>query len=148
MLYVVLLILYLLYKRIKSMPYMLDEKKYMERQKENLDKMQVALKDVRVFGNDYYNTTIKGCMVLCALVETFMIIFYFLLGVELGNPFFAVLSSLEVGTCIMNYKIEVFDDKMFEFDFKNVRYHKYWILFNIVLDYVYYFMALYLLLIK
>ena len=148
MTYTLIVILYLLYQRIKSISYILDEKKYLEKQKENIDKVNDAFKDVKVFGNDFYKTTIKTCMALCALIETFMVIFYSLLGVELGNPVFAVLSSLQVGICIINFKIQVIDEKIFEFEMKNVRYHKYMFLFNVVLDYIYYFMALYLIFIK
>ena len=41
------------------------------------------------------------------------------LGVELGNPVFAVLSSLEVGTCVIGLKMQMIDEKMFEFDINN-----------------------------
>lgn len=145
MIYVTIVILYLLYQRTKSMSYILDEEKYMAKQKENLDKIENSLKDIKVLGNDYCNTIIKISIIICGLIEAFMIMFYFLLGVELGNPIFAILSTLEVSSCIISFKIQVIDEKMFEFDFKNVRYHKYMIMFNAGLDYIYYLMALYLL---
>lgn len=129
----------LLFYRIKSTPSNLSKTIWRKRLQKSIDKMK----------EQEMNDTIKGASVLIVLfMELFLIIFYAILGTCLGTTTFIVLSALQIMTCIVSTIKSLADfNTAFSTDINEHKFYRLWFLFNVVLDYIYYPMAIYILLV-
>ena len=129
----------LLFYRIKSTPSNLSKTIWRKRLQKSIDKMK----------EQEMNDTIKGASVLIVLfMELFLIIFYAILRTCLGTTTFIVLSALQIMTCIVSTIKSLADfNTAFSTDINEHKLYRLWFLFNVVLDYIYYPMAIYILLV-
>lgn len=80
-------------------------------------------------------------------IELFLIIFYIVLGNKIGTIEFIVMSALQVFTCLWSLGVNLPEVKtVFSYDVENFKFHRFQLLFNVVLDYIYYPWAIYMLL--
>ena len=80
-------------------------------------------------------------------IELFLIIFYIVLGNKIGTTEFIVMSALQVFTCLWSLGVNLPEVKtVFSYDVENFKFHRFQLLFNLVLDYIYYPWAIYMLL--
>jgi hypothetical protein len=80
-------------------------------------------------------------------IELFLIIFYIVLGNKIGTTEFIVMSALQVFTCLWSLGVNLPEVKtVFSYDVENFKFHRFQLLFNVVLDYIYYPWAIYMLL--
>lgn len=80
-------------------------------------------------------------------IELFLIIFYIVLGNKIGTTEFIVMSALQVFTCLWSLGVNLTEVKtVFSYDVENFKFHRFQLLFNVVLDYIYYPWAIYMLL--
>ena len=80
-------------------------------------------------------------------MELFLIIFYIVLGNKIGTTEFIVMSALQVFTCLWSLGINLSEIKTaFSYDIEDFKFHRFQLLFNVVLDYIYYPWAIYMLL--
>lgn len=90
-----------------------------------------------------------GATLILLAIELFLIIFYTLLGNKIGTTKFIVLSALQVVTCFWNISINFSDFKTaFSYNIEDHKFHRFQLLFNLILDYIYYPLAIYTLLSK
>ena len=80
-------------------------------------------------------------------IELFLIIFYIVLGNKIGTTEFIVMSALQVFTCLWSFCINLSEFKTaFSYNIEDFKFHRFQLLFNVVLDYIYYPWAIYMLL--
>ena len=80
-------------------------------------------------------------------MELFLIIFYIVLGNKIGTTEFIVMSALQVFTCLWSFCINLSEFKTaFSYNIEDFKFHRFQLLFNVVLDYIYYPWAIYMLL--
>ena len=80
-------------------------------------------------------------------IELFLIIFYIVLGNKIGTTEFIVMSALQVFTCLWSLGVNLPEVKtVFSYNIENFKFHRFQLLFNVVLDYIYYPWAFYMLL--
>ena len=137
----VILVLLLLH-RIKTTPSNLSKRVWMKRLRKSKDNLKAKQNEVPM------TDTIKGATLLIVLLfELFLIIFYAVLGCSIGTTTFIVLSVLQIITCIWATKNCLKD---FEHAFDDViddkQFYRWFFLLNVVLDYIYYPLAIYMLL--
>ena len=80
-------------------------------------------------------------------MELLLIIFYIVLGSKIGTTEFIVMSALQVFTCLWSFGINLSEFKTaFSYNIEDFKFHRFQLLFNVVLDYIYYPWAIYMLL--
>lgn len=73
---------------------------------------------------------------------------YILVWNELGidNKYIALLSGLQIATVLYNIKESMFVRDIISFNIDDYKFHRFWNLFNVILDYIYYPVAILMLL--
>lgn len=81
-------------------------------------------------------------------IELLLIVFYIVLGSKIGTTEFIVISALQVFTCLWSLNTNLLEVKKtaFSYNIEDFRFHRFQLLFNVVLDYIYYPWAIYMLL--
>ena len=80
-------------------------------------------------------------------MKLFLIIFYIVLGNKIGTTEVIVMSALQVFTCLWSFGINLSEFKTaFSYNIEDFKFHRFQLLFNVVLDYIYYPWAIYMLL--
>ena len=99
-------------------------------------------------GGKPYNDEMLGATILLAfLIELFLIIFYIVLGNKIGTTEFIIMSALQVFTCLWCLYVNISEFKSaFSYNVEDHKFHRFQLLFNLILDYVYYPYAIYMLL--
>lgn len=94
------------------------------------------------------SNTLQGTSILIFLFwELFLIIFYIVVGNKIGTTEFIVMSALQVFTCLWSIYINLTEIKTaFSYNIEDFKFHRLQRLFNFVLDYIYYPLAIYMLL--
>lgn len=92
--------------------------------------------------------TLQGATILTVFfMELFLIVFYIVLGNKIGTTEFIVISALQVFTCLWSLGISLSEAKTaFSYNIEDFKFHRFELLFNVVLDYIYYPWAIYMLL--
>lgn len=92
--------------------------------------------------------TLQGVSILIIFfIELFLIIFYIVLGNKIGTTEFIVMSALQVLTCLWSLGVNLSEVKTaFSYNIEDFKFHRFQLLFNVVLDYIYYPWAIYMLL--
>jgi len=133
----------LLFCRDKNTPKMLSKKLYMKKIQELIEKNQKSLVNM----GEYQEEGKVAALIMTWILELFFIIFYIVLGTKLGTTYMLILSALQVFTClysgIKQANMSAFSDKVEDFKF-----YRWYFLFNVILDYMYYPVAIYMLLMK
>ena len=134
----------LLFCRIKNTPAMLSKKLYRNKMQKCIDKNKKSLKDL----DEEHQELLKLWAIIFVWgLEILFIIFYMVLGTKLGTTYMIILSALQVFTCfysgIKQANISVFSQNIEDFKF-----YRWYFLFNVILDYMYYPVAIYMLLMK
>lgn len=91
----------------------------------------------------------QGAAILIVFfMDLFLIIFYIVLGSKIGTTEFIVMSALQVSTCLWSLGVELSEIKKtaFSYNIEDFKFHRFQWLFNVVLDYIYYPWAIYMLL--
>lgn len=90
--------------------------------------------------------TLQGAAILIIFfMDLFLIIFYIVLGNKIGTTEFIVMSALQVFTCLLGVNLSEIKTA-FSYDIEDFKFHRFQLLFNVVLDYIYYPWAIYMLL--
>ena len=80
-------------------------------------------------------------------MDIFLIIFYIVLGNKIGTTEFIVMSALQVFTCFWSFGVNLSEIKTaFSYNIEDFKFHRFQLIFNVVLDYIYYPWAIYMLL--
>ena len=88
----------------------------------------------------------QGALIVL-FMDLFLIIFYIVLGNKIGTTEFIVMSALQVFTCLWSLGVNLSEVKTaFSYNIEDFKFHRFQLLFNVVLDYIYYPWAIYMLL--
>lgn len=92
--------------------------------------------------------TLQGATILTFFfMELFLIIFYIVLGNKIGTTEFIVMSALQVFTCLWSLGVNLSEAKTaFSYNIEDFKFNRFQLLFNVILDYIYYPWAIYMLL--
>lgn len=98
--------------------------------------------------SDEMQDEMQGATILLTfLIELFLIIFYIVLGNKIGTTEFIIMSALQVFTCLWCLCVNISEFKSaFSYNVEDHKFHRFQLLFNLILDYVYYPYAIYMLL--
>ena len=132
----------LLFFRIKGTPSALSKTLWRNKMLKTLDKNK------ETFNGNLPSDAFQGGVILFVLfIELFLIIFYIVLGSSIGTTEFIILSALQVFTCFWNFGTEISEFKnAFSSNIDDHKFHRFKFLFNLILDYIYYPFAIYMLL--
>lgn len=98
-------------------------------------------------GNQLSDVMQGGAILIVFFMELFLIIFYIVLGNKIGTTEFIVMSALQVFTCLWSLGVSLSEVKTaFSYNIEDFKFHRFQLLFNVVLDYIYYPWAIYMLL--
>ena len=98
-------------------------------------------------GKPYSDEMQGAAIILTFLLELFLIIFYIVLGNKIGTTEFIIMSALQVFTCLWCLCVNISEVKnAFSYNVEDHKFHRFQLLFNLVLDYIYYPYAIYMLL--
>lgn len=141
----------LLINRIRSTPRMLSKTLYENNNQKAIDKLKKQIDDIEIMSNKEDVLKITQCLVvvLVWLYSVLVIIYYILVGNRFpSNTTMLMLTALQIVTMFIGTKMTLkeFDMVNLENMNNNIKYHRSWFLFNVVLDYIYYPMTIYLLL--
>ena len=132
----------LLFFRIKGTPNTLSKTLWRNKMMKSIEKMKVAYNN-NPPSDDYQG----GVVLLTFLIELFLVIFYIVLGSSIGTTEFIILSALQVFTCFWNFGTEISEFKnALSYNIDDHKFHRFKLLFNLILDYIYYPLAIYMLL--
>ena len=88
------------------------------------------------------NDAMQGALIVL-FMELFLIIFCIVLGNKIGTTEFIVMSALQVFTCLWSFGINLSEFKTdFSYNIEDFKFHRFQLLFNVVLDYIYYTWAI------
>lgn len=132
----------LLFFRIKGTPSALSKTLWRNKMLKSLEKNKES------FGGNPPSDAFQGGVILFALfIELFLIVFYIALGNSIGTTEFIILSALQVFTCFWNFGIGISEFKSaFSYNIDDHKFHRFKLLLNVILDYIYYPLAIYMLL--
>lgn len=141
----------LLINRIRSTPRMLSKTLYENNTQKAIDKLKKQIDGIETMSNkeDVLKITQYIVAVLVWLYAMLIIIYYILVGNRFqSNATMLMLTAIQIVTMFIGTKMTLkeFDMVNPENMNNNIKYHRYWFLFNVVLDYVYYPITIYLLL--
>lgn len=92
------------------------------------------------------DATQGAAILIVFFMELFLIIFYMMLGNKIGTTEFIVMSALQMFTCLWSFGVNLSEVKTaFSYDIEDFKFHRFQLLFNVVLDYIYYPWAIYML---
>ena len=140
----------LLINRIGSTPRMLSETLYKNSTQQAIDKAKKKIEDVdEVNKEDILKITQVIVVAFACLYSMLIIIYYILVGNRFSsNAIMLILTALQIVTMFIGTKMSLREFNFVDLDnTNNNKFHRFWFLFNVLLDYVYYPMTIYLLLI-
>lgn len=132
----------LMFFRIKSTPSALSKTLWQKRM------VKQVTKDKENNNGEPLSDAMQGASILIIFfIELFLIIFYIVLGNKIGTTEFIVMSALQVFTRLWSLGVNLPEVKtVFSYNIENFKFHRFQLLFNVVLDYIYYPWAIYMLL--
>lgn len=141
----------LLINRIRSTPRMLSKTLYENSAQQGIDEVIKKINNVKTVEEKETVMAITQIIVkaLAWLYSTIVVIYYMLIGSAFqSNSMIVMLTAIQIVTMFIGTRMS-----LKEFDFVNpenmrneTHFHRHWFLFNVVLDYAYYPMIIYLLL--
>lgn len=132
----------LLFFRIKGTPSALSKTLWRNKIMKSIEKQRDTFN-----GNPPNDAYQGGVILLAFFIELFFVIFYIVLGNSIGTTEFIVLSALQVFTCFWGFGTQISEFKnVFSYNINDHKFHRFNLLFNLILDYVYYPLAIYMLL--
>ena len=130
----------LMFFRIKGTPSALSKTLWRKRMIKQL------AKNKENNNGEQLSDAMQGALIVF-FMELFLIIFYIVLGNKIGTTEFIVMSALQVFTCLWSFGINLSEFKTaFSYNIEDFKFHRFQLLFNVVLDYIYYPWAIYMLL--
>lgn len=131
-----------LISRIKNTPIMLSKKLYLRKIEKSIESYNKSF-DGKT--DDEVNV-LKGTAILISLLfQVFCTIYYVMIGCRFQTALMLLLTALQIVTIIITTK-RTLTDKLFSQKIEDCTFYRWYFLFNIVLDYIYYPLTIYMLL--
>lgn len=133
----------LLIGRIEYTPFMLSKNIYYKNMRKEVDKRKVLLKGQSEDSVNILESISAFFILLLWLLE---IIYYILIGSRFPtNVIILLLSAVQIVTVIISAKKD-FNIKPLSRDIEDYKFCRWYFLFNVILDYIYYPLTIYMLL--
>lgn len=135
----------MLLHRIKQTPRMLSKTIYRAKMREALEKQKIETEK----RSEENVSALQGAAILIVLLlDIFFVIYYLLVGNRFSSDIaMMILSALQIITVFITLK-KNFNGKMFSQDIEDYKFHRLYFLFNVILDYIYYPLTIYMLITK
>ena len=133
----------LLLNRIKTTPRQLSKTIYYAKIKEALDTNKLNKEKL---GEENYKAVQGFAIFIAILFSIFSVIYYALVGNRfLSSIVILVLSALQIVTVFITLKKSL-DEKEWSDNIEDHKFYRFYFLFNVILDYIYYPLTIYMLL--
>jgi uncharacterized protein YqhQ len=139
--FLLLITLLLFILRVYGTPRMISKKAFFKKLNESLKKNDENFKDrtdKEVKITKHFALTVVG------LLQFMLAIFYMAIGARINITYFTILTLIQILTVIYT-SITQLNMNAFSQDMKHHKFHRWYFLFNVILDYIYYPLAFYLL---
>lgn len=133
----------MLFYRVKHTPKMLNKRIWERETKSGIEKMKQRKGEV---SSDEWNILKLTSIILTLLLYIIFILVYILVNIELNSKCIFVLSALQLVAVLHNLKELLFMKDIASLDIKDYKFHRFWNLFDVLLDYLYYPAAIVMLL--
>lgn len=133
----------LLFRRIVGTPASLNKTIY----KRKMQKINEKYNPQKMNRQQLDNFNFYAIMIAFFL-EVLMVVFYINVGVIIGTKIAIILSVMEVVSKFVWMVLRFNEnelDKIFEYKYSELKFHRLYLLFNLILDYIYYLYTIYML---
>jgi hypothetical protein len=128
--------------RILTTPYNISKKLHKQHVEKNIQSMKNNL-------NNYYLDEINRIQIISlmfgGLLYGWVLCYYTYISFIFPNTLIIILTILQIGVTVF-YILKTIMSNPFSLEIKDYPFHRWFFLFNIILDYVYYILILYMLL--
>lgn len=144
-LFLLVVTILLLLSRIKNTPRQLSKTIYFEKLRKSLENN----KSIKEEQGELNYEAIKGAAILITiLLNIFFIIYYLLVGNKFSYDMkMFILSALQIITVFITFK-KTFNGKLLSENIEDYDFYRFYFLFNVILDYIYYPLTIYMLMTK
>jgi len=139
--FLLVMITILLILRIKGTPRLLSKEKYLSAINESL--IKVKSQETECYkGQIEMAKTVT--LLFAAIMQIATGVIYLLLQAKINIPYFTILTVIQLLTVIYTGVTQI-NMGIFDPEIENHKFHRWYFLFNVILDYIYYPLAFYLL---
>ena len=132
----------LLFYRIKHIPRQLSKKKYMKIVQSGIEKNKKSFEKLN--GEKDQELMKIAAIVVVLIFECLVALYYILLGSYVSFTYFTILTVLQLLTVVETCRRQL-NMKAFSINIEDYKFYRWYFLFNVVLDLIYYPVAIYLL---
>lgn len=144
-LFLLVVTILLLLSRIKNTPRQLSKTTYFAKLREALEKQKVEKEKQ---GEENYKALQGAAILIVILLDIFFVIYYLFVGNRFSSDVsMLVLSALQIITVFITLK-KTFNEKMLSENIEDYKFYRFYFLFNVILDYIYYPLTIYMLMTK
>lgn len=139
--FLLLIITVLFILRVKGTPRMLSCKVYMKKIGDSIGKNEDTFKK---FSDKEIKLLKEISLVFVAILQVLLAIVYITIGSKVNVLYFTILTLIQLLTVIYT-SVTQLNMKAFDANLETHKFHRWYFLFNVILDYIYYPLAFYLL---
>lgn len=144
-LFLLVVTILLLLSRIKNTPLQLSKTIYFTKLREALEKQKIEKEKQ---GEENYKALQGAAILIVILLDIFFVVYYLLVGNRFSSDVsMLVLSALQIITVFITLK-KTFNEKMLSENIEDYKFYRFYFLFNVILDYIYYPLTIYMLMAK
>ena len=142
-LFLLVVTILLLLSRIKNTPRQLSKTIYFAKLREALEKQKVEKEKQ---GEENYKALQGVAILIVILLDIFFVVYYLLVGNRFSSDVtMLVLSAIQIITVFITLK-KAFNEKiMLSENIEDYKFYRFYFLFNVILDYIYYPLTIYML---
>ena len=133
----------MLFYSMKHTPTSLSKKRYDSMMKANIE---ILKKKKENMSEDEWSIAKLTAIIMILILYILFALIYILVWVELDNKYIFVLSSLQLVTVLYHIKEFLCMKDVWSLNIEDYKFHRFWRLFNTILDYIYYPAAIVMLL--
>ena len=144
-LFLLVVTILLLLSRIKNTPRQLSKTIYFAKLREALEKQKIEKERQ---GEENYKALQGATILIVILLDIFFVVYYLLVGNRFSTDVtMLVLSAIQIVTVFITLKMS-FNEKMLSENIEDYKFYRFYFLFNVILDYIYYPLTIYMLMTK
>lgn len=133
----------MLFYSVKHTPISLSKKRHDSMMKANIE---ILKKKKENMSEDEWSIAKLTTIIMTLILYILFALIYILVWVELDSKYIFVLSSLQLVTVLYHIKELLCMKDVWSLNIEDYKFHRFWRLFNTILDYIYYPAAIVMLL--
>ena len=141
----------LFFNRIKNTILVLKYSVWKNKLTRNLEEINDTIKEIKTNSIKEFGTTIvwevtKGFIyIFIILLYVLMIVTYAFVGIKIDNTYLLIMSAIQIILTLYGMKIS-FGNELFSTNIKDYKFHRIYNFINVIIDYMYYPVAIWMLL--